>query len=551
MKNIFLIEDHHEALRIWREKRIRNVDLVHLDAHIDFSFWPVKSFEQIVREARKIEEMKRELEKLFLYQRYDKDLNKQTHIGNYIYPAMCEGIVRDFWWVIPGGLKEFKKSLKFIKNMLKSFARQDPYLSGNRFSVIGYRVEEGIISAKLLGKNFFVCVLEKLPILKQKVLLDIDLDFLTTDSLLNANNTSNIARRIPWIYPDKLVETLKEKIKRPEVITIAYSVNGGYTPIGYKFLGDDIAHRFLNNLTFEQDEFLLRRYKANSISDWQSLLRDIRYALHAARFEDDFKKRFLADIYFNLFSLTNEKKYYLNAIKLNPSYRTGDNNYGPLYLAIHKFSKAEREFLKIAKVDSKNPYPFIGLGEIYLQKRDFLKAKRHFSDALKIREDLPRKINIDISQDLAYALFGLAQVNFRLKNLKKAKRLFHHYQTFKPLDPRSYYFLARIYEEEKSYQRAAQYYQDAMRLGLNSLDIIKRLLKVSHYIREKDDIIKYVLKRYEEFKEGFTRYKLQGKGANRLKKSVKDLKKIKKEMAVLERMIASQLTGYMLHVKKA
>jgi len=410
----------------------------------------------------------------------------------------------------------------------------------------------------LFVKIFIISLVEKLPILKQKVLLDIDLDFLTTNSLLNANNTSDIARRIPWIYPDKLVEALKEKIKRPQIITIAYSVNGGYTPIVYKFLGDDIVYRLSNNITPEANEFLLKRYKAKSVDDWQSLLRDIRctlhaarYALHAARFEDDFKKRFLADIYFNLFNLTNEKKYYLNAIKLNPSYRTEDNNYGPLYLAIHKFSKAEREFLKIAKVDSKNPYPFIGLGEIYLQKRDFLKAKRHFSDALKIREDLPRKINIDISQDLAYALFGLAQVNFRLKNLKKAKRLFHHYQTFKPLDPRSYYFLARIYEEEKSYQRAAQYYQDAMRLGLNSLDIIKRLLKVSHYIREKDDIIKYVLKRYEEFKEGFTRYKLQGKGANRLKKSVKDLKKIKKEMAVLERMIASKLTGYMLHVKKA
>ena len=545
MKNIFLVEDHHEALRIWREKRIRNVDLVHLDAHIDFSFWPVKSFEQIVREVRKIEEMKRELEKLFLYQRYDKNLNKQTNIGNYIYPAMCEGIVRNFWWVIPGGLKEFKESLKLIKNMLKSFARQDPYLLGNRFSVIGYRVEEGIISAKLFGRDFFICTLEKLPILKQKVLLDIDLDFLTTDSLLNANNTSNIGKRIPWIYPDKLVETLKEKIKNPQVITIAYSVNGGYTPIVYKFLGDDIAHRLSNNITPEANEFLLKRYRAKSVDDWQSLLKDMRYTPHATRFEDDFEKRFLADIYFNLFNLTNEKKYYLNAIKLNPSYRTEDNNYGPLYLAIHKFSKAEREFLKIAKVDSKNPYPFVGLGEIYLQKKNYLKAKRYFSSVFRIKKNIP-----DV-------LFGLAQVNFKLKNFKKAKRLLHHYQIFKPLDPRSYYFLARIYEEEKSYQKAAQYYQDAIRLGLNSLDIIKKLLRVSFYIREKDDTIKYVLKRYEEFKKGFTRftlhatrYKLQGKGANRLKKRVKDLKKIKKEMAVLERMIASQAQD-MPHVKKA
>lgn len=36
--NIALIEDHHEALGIWREKKVRNLDLVHIDAHLDFGF---------------------------------------------------------------------------------------------------------------------------------------------------------------------------------------------------------------------------------------------------------------------------------------------------------------------------------------------------------------------------------------------------------------------------------------------------------------------------------------------------------------------------------
>jgi len=119
--NISLIEDHHEALKIWREKSFKNLDLVHIDAHVDFGFYPAKPKEQVMKEAKTLNQLKQELEKSLLYQRYQKDFDKQTNIGNYIYPAMCEGIVRDFYWVIPGKLKEFEKSLKIIKGLLKKF----------------------------------------------------------------------------------------------------------------------------------------------------------------------------------------------------------------------------------------------------------------------------------------------------------------------------------------------------------------------------------------------------------------------------------------------
>lgn len=39
---IFLIEDHDEALKVWREKKIKDLDLVHIDVHIDFGFHPAK-----------------------------------------------------------------------------------------------------------------------------------------------------------------------------------------------------------------------------------------------------------------------------------------------------------------------------------------------------------------------------------------------------------------------------------------------------------------------------------------------------------------------------
>lgn len=47
-KNIFLIEDHNEALKVWRENGVRGLDLVHIDAHLDFGFYPARPVEQVM-----------------------------------------------------------------------------------------------------------------------------------------------------------------------------------------------------------------------------------------------------------------------------------------------------------------------------------------------------------------------------------------------------------------------------------------------------------------------------------------------------------------------
>lgn len=50
--NIALIEDHHEALRVWREKKVKSLDLVHIDAHLDFGFHTAKPIKQVIDEAK-------------------------------------------------------------------------------------------------------------------------------------------------------------------------------------------------------------------------------------------------------------------------------------------------------------------------------------------------------------------------------------------------------------------------------------------------------------------------------------------------------------------
>jgi tetratricopeptide (TPR) repeat protein len=406
---------------------------------------------------------------------------------------MEEGIVRNFYWVVPGGLNEFKQSGKIIKNILKDISRYE----GNKKEILDKG--NGVIYIQCLGRNFIVCTLDNLPVITKGVLLDIDTDFLVIDSVLNADNTQHIGKRRPWILPQDLVRILKEKIKSPEVITIAYSVNGGWTPIKYKHLGDELAYSF-SPLKFK------RRFEIN----------------HRAAG------------YFNLFDSTGKKEYYHRAITLNPTYRITDNNYGPLYLALRKFSRAQHEFARILKVDSKNPGPLLGLGEVTLEKKDFKKAKGYLESALRFseRNRLFGKVKKQI-------LFNLGRAEFNLKNFNAAKKLLFAYRGLAPLEPESYFLLGYIFEKEKKFAQAAILYKDTLRLGKTDIGALLRLARISVYLKEKDEIMKFVNDRYRGFKQGFVKFKK----LHLKKRKKRGLKTVERKMLALEKRLGR---GYKL-----
>lgn len=487
--NIFLIEEHDEALKIWRKGKIKNLDLVHIDAHMDFGFYYAKPIKKVVNEARTLKELKRGLEHSIAFTRYEKNFDKQTNIGNYIYPAIEEGIVRDFYWVIPGKEEEFRRSVKFIKKIFKNLLKE----ARERVEL---KEKDGIIIANFYNRRLVVCILEKLPVFQKEVMLDIDTDFLVIDSLLNANNTDKIGKRRPWILPNELVAILKQKIKQPEIITIAYSVNGGYTPIRYKHFGDEIAYHF-----------------------------------SPREFWGQYQKNYQAAKYFNLFCSDTKSDYYKKAIELNPTYRVADNNYGPLYLSLRKFSLADEEFSKVFKADPKNPGCLLGLGNLTLEKRDFKTAKRYFSLGISYLNGDPLGYFKNVR---AILLLGLARAEFGLKNFRKAKDLLIRHTAKEPLEPFSYYLLGRIFEKEKDFYNAAIFYKSSIKLGFSVIEPLYRLLRISCHVQEKEDMIRYIITKYQKFKQEFINMKnLSFKRS----KKIKGIKNIEKKMVVLEEKI--------------
>src|SRR5207245_167351 len=64
----FLLEKHDEAYYIWRDAGVRDATLIHVDAHHDM--WPIAE-------------------------------GKHTTVGDYVFRAMKEGIVKEIFWVVP------------------------------------------------------------------------------------------------------------------------------------------------------------------------------------------------------------------------------------------------------------------------------------------------------------------------------------------------------------------------------------------------------------------------------------------------------------------
>jgi tetratricopeptide (TPR) repeat protein len=338
--------------------------------------------------------------------------------------------------------------------MIKGLAKQDPKPKTT------IKIKNGLLKTQLYSRKFIVCCLKALPKINKKVLLDIDTDFLVINSIRKAKNADEIGRRKIWIEPKEFIKALKTKIKYPVLATIAYSVNGGYAPLKFKYLGDEIVAR-LEGKPFTMPPAAEAFNLFNKF--WQN--------------KDKRKARY----------------HYQRAIKYDPNYAVTDNNYGPLYLAKRYYEKAEGEFRKILYCQPQNKDALCGIGQIYLHKRKYKLAERYFKQALKAHSDYPK------------AIFGLGSAQFKLKKYKSARNYLFRYQAEKSMQPHSHYLLGQIYERKKQFLKAIAEYQDALRLGLNNPATYLKLLRLAKYSTQKKGIIQDIRIKFKKFRQDFFR----------------------------------------------
>jgi tetratricopeptide (TPR) repeat protein len=443
-KTIVMMEDHDKAYLAWKERGVRDRILVHVDAHVDFGWIPEIDFNELGSGKEDASCFSRR--KLLLNPTLTSR-KKMVNIGNYICPAMRDGMVKKFYWVIPDKSWKDVRGKKHILKQLKQILKIKKYGAGKPELYADH------IRCRIFDRELIVCSLENLERIEEPVLLDIDVDFMLTQYIWDDLNP----RRLPWIFPEELFKNISSRINDIDMLTIAYSVEGGFTPLRFKYLGDELRLFFENELSVDRRKII--QYKIKALDFEKEKRREDAVAAYERVLEVDDSD---ASAYFNLFLLTLEgpvaafekaKHFYDQALARDRSYATPYNNYGILYLLYNKPKRAQAEYEKFLDCNSNNAAVYNGLGHISLARRRYARAQEFFDQCLAVDKDHPE------------AKTGKAIVSYKLGRLKEAEDLLTGLTKDRPDDAEIYWWLGRIAQKRHEVCPAIDNYKRAVMHG--------------------------------------------------------------------------------------
>ena len=347
---VFLMENHDQAYYTWRDAGVKQRILIHIDAHHDM--WWVKDKAPIT-------------------------------IADFIRPALREDIVGEVFWVVPDATWGTARGRGAILRHLKKIAGKYPAASGTP------KVGHEEISVIVLGKKVRVCSLRSLPRIDENVLLDIDVDFLVIPRVTYGETDQHGA--LPWCWPDELLARLAACQIRADLVTIVYSVEGGYTPLKWKYLGDELALRLGQPGAPGQgiEGFGLMRAASTAVEKGDTSTAEEKYQQAARLLPGSGACHWhLAHLYAKLGRIEEGRRAYQRALELDPSYRTAYNSAGFRYYWDRRFQEAEKEHLRSLALDPDDAYAHLGLGQLAVHKKRWKEAETFLSRSLALNKNL-------------------------------------------------------------------------------------------------------------------------------------------------------------------
>jgi Tfp pilus assembly protein PilF len=426
---IVMMEDHDKAYHAWKERGIRDRVLVHVDAHIDFGWVPDVDMDEISSVPDPLDPgppVPSEVEGWTLAPQlinpFLRSRKKMVNIGNYICPAIKDGMVKKFYWVVPDESFRARRGLKHITKQLEALLKIKSHAGGK------IEIRKDSLHCHVLGKEVIVCGLNALESISEPVLLDIDTDFLVTRHIWDDLEP----KRTPWISPEKLFKKLASKVADIDMLTISYSVEGGFTPLKFKHLGDDIKALFEGGVSGGND----------------------------------------ASTYFNLClshmktDIEKARAYYDKAVSLDKTYDTAYNNHGIIYLYKNRFNAAEEAYKDFLRLTGDDPRILSGLGYIALARKRYAKAANFFNRSLLADEKYRE------------ARFGKGIVAFNTGKIDEALKIFAGLKDDLPDEHDAYWWLGRIAEKKGDIQQTIDNYKDAVMRGGDGPGIHFRLCRL-------------------------------------------------------------------------
>ena len=340
------MDNHDAAYRVWRDAKVARRTLIHIDAHHDM--WQARRPAQIT-------------------------------IANFISVALADELVGDVYWVVPDRGWGTRRTRRPIVRHLRELGMHRPGDDGR------VRVEPERLWMRLGGRRLIVCPLRFLPCLDETVLLDIDVDFMVIPSVSYGRLDEQDSR--PWCWPAELVDRLREAGVKTDLVTIARSVEGGYTPLQWKYLGDELEQRLADPAgrgpAIRGME--LMREAAVAAHDGDPGGAERQYLAAAAALPGVAAPWYhLARLAIDAGRQDDAQELYRQVLAMDPSYRTPFGSGGfPLFWE-GRLAEADREFRRALQLDPRDPYALLGIGLIAVDTRRWDEAVMRLIEALSM-----------------------------------------------------------------------------------------------------------------------------------------------------------------------
>jgi Flp pilus assembly protein TadD len=339
---VISMENHDRAYHAWREAGAHDRILVHVDAHHDL--------------------------------RYRGDKAPLT-IGNFISSAIADGMVRQVYWIVPDPTWESSDDRREIAKQVRRLIDQYP---GPRQPL---RIAPDRMSTTLGGVPVVVGALACLPAFDEPVLLDIDTDYL---AVAHVYYESDGHLQLPWCWPDALVARLTTADLRTDCLTIARSVEGGYTPLRWRYLADEIAARLQSpgeaSPAFDNMRAGAEAAQAGRVADAEQ---------HFARAAAALPTMAAPHYHGALLCLQDgrpdeARSAFGRAVEIDAAYRTRFSNSGLAYFRERRFDEAEREIKGALTLDDSDAYAHFGLGRLAALDRRWAVAEQELRLSLAL-----------------------------------------------------------------------------------------------------------------------------------------------------------------------
>ena len=347
---VFRFENHDDTYRIWRSEGVSSRIVVHVDAHHDMSW---------------------------------RTPRLAMSIGNYLSTAIVEKMVSAVYWVVPDPGWDLPGSRRAALGHIRRLVGKYPK---PRSKVI---VTQESIRTEVLGVPVHVCPLRHLPAFREPVLLDFDTDFMVIPKVSFGEPDTHVES--PWIWPAEAVGALRRLGVDPDIVTIAYSVEGGYTPLAWKYLGDEVGLQFETAPDSGRAQaFALMRQadetaRRGASSEAASLLSDAAGAWPASA-APHFR---LATLCRDMGELDAARESYRRALDIDPSYRTAFNSSGRRQYDQRHLDGAAREYRLSLALDPDDAFALLGLGLVARRRNELRQAEAFFRRALAADPKIP------------------------------------------------------------------------------------------------------------------------------------------------------------------